>query len=119
VKSDEKGDGKMLKSVTATLAFALLATPAAFATANVNNGKEVYMKHCATCHAADGNGKEAVAKMMKTTIPPLGSKEVQALTDAQIAKQIKEGKGKMAPIKGLSEKEIADVIAFVRTFAKK
>lgn len=109
----------MSKPMTAALLFALLAAPAAFAAGNEKNGKEVYMKHCATCHAADGNGKEAVAKMMKATIPPLCSKPVQALTNAEIAKQIKEGKGKMQPVKGLSEKEIADVVAYVRTFAKK
>ncbi|HEV2387416.1 MAG TPA: cytochrome c [Candidatus Acidoferrales bacterium] len=109
----------MIKRAMTVLLLALFSAPAAFAAGDAKNGKAVYTKHCATCHAADGNGKAAVAKMMKATIPPLCAKEVQTLTDAEIAKQIKGGKGKMQPVKGLSEKEIADVIAYVRTFAKK
>ena len=31
-------------------------------------GKEVYGKKCATCHGAAGEGKEAIAKMMKVEI---------------------------------------------------
>jgi mono/diheme cytochrome c family protein len=109
----------MNKSAIAVLAFALAVAPAAFAAPNAKNGKDVYMRACATCHAADGNGKETVAKLMQAAIPPLGSKQVQALTNAEIAKQIKEGKGKMPPVRGLTDAQVDDVIAFVRTFAKK
>jgi hypothetical protein len=55
-----------------------------------------------------------MAKMLNATIPPLASKEVQAKTDAQLQAVILKGQGKMKPI-AITEKQAADVIAFVRT----
>ena len=85
---------------------------------NAPAGKAVYDKRCASCHAAGGEGKEAIAKMFKVEIHPLGSKEVQALSNAELRKVISEGKGKMVAVKGLSDKELADLIAFVRSLKK-
>jgi mono/diheme cytochrome c family protein len=82
-------------------------------------GKDVYMKKCNMCHGPDGAGKEAIEKMLKVEMKALGSKEVQAVSDADMKKVIDEGKGKMKPVKGLSDAEMANVIAFVRTLAKK
>ncbi len=98
---------------------ALMISPGVFAAGNADAGKAVYMKRCVSCHAADGNGKEKVAKMMKTTIPPLPSKEVQALSDQEMHKAIISGKGKMKPVKNLSAEDTENVIAFVRSLAKK
>ncbi len=82
-------------------------------------GKAVYGKHCASCHGASGEGKEAIAKVFKVEMRHLGSKEVQAKSDAELRKDIVEGIGKMKPVKGLSEKDVENVIAYVRTLAKK
>lgn len=103
------------------LLLAALAMPGtAFAAkGDAKAGKEVFHAHCTMCHGADGQGNAALAKMMKTTIPPLSSKQVQSLTDAQMKEVIEKGKAKMAPVKGLSASQIDDVIAFVRTLAKK
>jgi cytochrome c1 len=49
----------------------------------------------------------------------LGSKEVQAKNDAGLRKDIVEGTGKMRPIKGLSDKQVNDVVAFLRSLATK
>ena len=38
-------------------------------------GKAVYDKRCATCHAAAGEGKPAIAKSLKVELRHLGSKE--------------------------------------------
>ena len=78
-------------------------------------GKTVYTSKCATCHGKEGEGKDAIAKMMKVELRHLGSKEVQALKDDELAKAINEGTGKMKPVKGLSKDDVANVIAFVRT----
>jgi cytochrome c2 len=83
------------------------------------DGKAVYTKKCATCHGAAGEGKEAIAKMMKVEIRPLGSKEAQAHSDADLKKIIAEGKGKMKPVTGISDKEMTDLIAYLRSLAKK
>ncbi len=82
-------------------------------------GKAVYTKRCASCHGAGGEGREAIAKMMKVEMHPLASKEVQAKTDAELHKVIVEGVGKMKPVTGLTDKEVANLIAYTRTLAKK
>jgi hypothetical protein len=53
--------------------------------------------------------------MYNVTLPPLPSKEAQAKTDAQLTEVIGKGKGKMKPVAGITEKQAADVVAFVRT----
>jgi cytochrome c1 len=53
--------------------------------------------------------------MLNATMPALASKEVQAKTDAQLQAVILKGQGKMKPIAGVTEKQAADVVAFVRT----
>ena len=92
----------------------MVAGPSAWAQ-DANTGKAVFNKSCASCHAADGSPKEAIAKMLKVEIPHLGSKEVQGKSDADLGKVITEGFEKMKAVKGLSDKDVANVIAFVRT----
>ena len=82
-------------------------------------GKEVFSKKCASCHGAAGEGKDAIAKMMKVEMRHLGSKEVQARPDAELAKISKDGVGKMKPTAGLTDKDPADMVAYLRTLAKK
>lgn len=82
-------------------------------------GKAVYTKRCATCHGPEGEGKDSLAKMMKVEMRHLGSKEVQAKSDADLRKIVAEGTGKMKPVSGLSEKESMDLIAYMRTLSKK
>jgi hypothetical protein len=53
--------------------------------------------------------------MFNVTQAPLASKEVQAKTDAQLQAVILKGQGKMKPVAGVTEKQAADVVAFVRT----
>ncbi len=82
-------------------------------------GKAIYAKRCAACHAKEGEGKPAIAKMLKVELRHLGSKEVQARSDDEIRKLLTEGKGKKKPVKGLSNEDMVNVIAYVRTLAKK
>ena len=82
-------------------------------------GKATFTKSCATCHGADGNSpKEAIAKLLKAEIPHLGASEIQAKSDDEIKKVITEGYQKMKPVKGLADKDVRNLIAFVRTIKK-
>lgn len=81
-------------------------------------GKTVFTSRCAACHGPDGEGKESIAKMFKVQQRPLGSKEVQAKDDETLRKNILEGNGKMKPVK-LTDPEVTDLIAFLRSLAKK
>ena len=105
-------------SLTVVSLFGLLITAPLHA-ADAAAGKELFAKKCATCHGAAGEGKDAIAKMMNVQMRPLGSQEVQAKSDADLAKVIKDGTGKMKPVSDLKEKDVQDIVAFLRTLAKK
>lgn len=108
-----------MKTVSAILMLTILVYAAPLIATEAAAGKEVFAKKCASCHGAAGEGKDAIAKMMKVELRHLGSKEVQAKSDAQLKKDIAEGNGKMKPIKDLDDKSVNDVIAHLRTLAKK
>jgi len=78
-------------------------------------GKTVFDSKCKTCHGTEGQGNPGLAKALKVEFRHLGSKEVQARSDADIKKLITEGSGKMRAVSGLSDKQVDDVIAFLRT----
>jgi len=110
----------MKRASCVALFLAFVVSPAVFANgaADASAGKDVFAKHCVACHGADGKGNDTVAKMMKVTIPPMASKEVQGLSDADLSKVITEGKGKMPPMKTLSSADVANVVAFIRELGK-
>lgn len=83
--------------------------------AGAPEGKAVFTAKCQACHGPNGEGKAAIAKMLNVTMHPLGAKEVQAKTDADVKKVITEGTGKMKAVAGLDDKQVSDVIAFMRT----
>ena len=83
--------------------------------AGAPEGKTVFLAKCQGCHGPNGEGKPAIAKMFNVTMHPLGSKEIQAKSDADFKKTITTGQGKMKPVSGLDDKQVVDVIAFVRT----
>jgi mono/diheme cytochrome c family protein len=86
--------------------------------ADVAAGKEVFSKKCASCHGAGGEGRDTMAKMLKIEFRHLGSKEVQAKTDADLKKAILEGTGKMRAVKDVDAKSADDIVAFLRTLKK-
>jgi mono/diheme cytochrome c family protein len=109
-----------MKTVTvliALIAALLYAMP--MTAADTGAGKDLFAKKCASCHGAAGEGKDAIAKMFKVEMKPLDSKEVQAKSDADIKKVILEGTGKMNVVKDVDAKAADDIVAFVRTLAKK
>ena len=71
------------------------------------------------CHGPDANGDTPIAKALGATIPDYRSKTVQDLKDDEIKDVITKGKNKMPAQSGLSDDDIANLIAFIRTFAKK
>ena len=89
------------------------------AAADTASGKEVFAKKCASCHGAAGEGNEKIAQLMKVEIKNLGAKEIQSKSDAELKKIVAEGSGKMKPPKDITDKSIDDVVAYLRTLAKK
>lgn len=77
--------------------------------------RTAYDAKCKSCHGPDGAGNPAIAKMMKVEMKALGSKEVQAKSDADLKKIIMEGQGKMKPVAGMDAKTADDIVKFLRT----
>ena len=96
----------------------LLFAGIVFGAGDAAAGKETYSKKCASCHGASGEGKEAIAKQLKVELHHLGSKEVQAKSDADLKKVIMEGSGKMKGVAGVDAKAADDVVAYLRTLKK-
>jgi len=82
-------------------------------------GKDLYGKKCASCHGANGEGKEAIAKMFNVEMKPLTSKDVLSKSDADLKKAMLEGSGKMKAVKDLDAKGADDIVAYLRSLAKK
>jgi mono/diheme cytochrome c family protein len=106
----------MLKTVLrhGTLGLLVLSSTLAFAQ---GPGADIYKAKCQMCHAADGSGNSPAGKAMK--VLPLNAPEIVKKSDAELIASTKSGKGKMQPFAGkLTDAEIKDVIAYVRTLQK-
>lgn len=115
-RAEAEENGMKRYAIPTTLMFSVLLCAATLSAAgDAAAGKEIFGKKCATCHGAAGEGKEAIAKMMKVEMKPLGSKDVQAKSDADLAKNMKEGVGKMKGVADLKDKDTEDIVAFLRT----
>ena len=100
--------------------FAVLITAAAFTgiSALAQSGADTYKSKCQMCHAADGSGNTSAGKSMKT--PSLSSPDIVSKSDADLIAATKNGVGKMPAYSGkLSDAQIKDVVAFIRTLQKK
>jgi cytochrome c6 len=77
-----------------------------------SSGEANYKAKCQMCHGATGTPSPAMAKMMG--IKPSSDPAIKALTADQMFTAVKNGKGKMKPVAGLSDSQIKDVVAFYR-----
>jgi cytochrome c6 len=99
---------------------ALLGSTAAFmvTSAFAQTGADTYKAKCQMCHAADGTGNTPAGKAMKAV--SFMSPDLVKKSDADLIAATENGKGKMPAYKGkLSDAQIKDVIAYIRTLQKK
>lgn len=87
----------------------LLAGSMSFA----EDGAALYKSKCAMCHGAVGMPNAAMAKSMG--VKPASDPAIQALTLAQVSAAIKNGKGKMKPVAGLTDDQVKSVAQFFKT----
>ena len=77
------------------------------------DGKSLYKTRCASCHGLDGSGQTPIGKPLK--VHDLRTDEVQKQTDAELAKVIIDGKGKMPAFKSTSASDVEALIAHIRS----
>ena len=78
--------------------------------AAAQSAADTFKAKCAMCHGADGSGKAAMGTK------PLGSADIQKMSDADLNAAITNGKGKMPAYKGkLTDAQIGDLVKFIRT----
>jgi mono/diheme cytochrome c family protein len=103
--------------VPATLLGMTLLAPSMWA-ADAAAGKAVFDKKCRVCHGPEGEGNPGMAKALKIEFKALGSADVQKMSDADLKKVITGGMGKMKPVSGLSDADVDNVVAHLRTLKK-
>ena len=100
----------MKNSITiATAIFLAAAITAPAGASDVNKGRDVYKKHCATCHGSNGKPNMVGAADFSRGQGLMKS-------DKDLVKRIERGNRACPAYRGmLSEQRILDVIAYVRT----
>jgi len=102
----------MTKSVRSLLVLAAAVTLAG-TLAFADSGEATYKAKCATCHGAAGTPSAGMAKMMG--IKAVSDPSMKALSVADMTAAVKNGKGKMKPIAGLTDAQIKDVVTYFRS----
>ena len=90
-------------------------------TANIafaQSGADTYKSKCAMCHAADGSGNTPAGKSTKAR--SFSDPEVVKMSDDDLIAVTKNGKAKMPAYSSkLTDPQIKDVVAYIRTLQKK
>lgn len=99
-----------MKSIR-TASVLALALSLAGAMSFAQSGDATYKAKCASCHGATGTPSPGMQKMMG--VKP--ASEYKNLTVAQIEAAVKNGKGKMKPVAGLSDAQVKAVSEYFKT----
>jgi mono/diheme cytochrome c family protein len=102
----------MTKTIRSQVVLALVVSLASAVGFAQSGGEATYKAKCASCHGATGTPSAGMAKMMG--IKAASDPDIQKLSEAQVAAAIKDGKGKMKPIAGLTDAQIKDVATYYR-----
>ncbi len=100
---------KMIRSQMVLAAAVCLASAVCFAQ---SGGEATYKAKCAMCHGATGTPNPGMAKMMG--IKAASDPAIKKLTADEMVAAVKNGKGKMKPIAGLSDAQIKEAVTYYR-----
>ena len=100
---------KMFRTLLVLAVVMSLAGAVSFAQ---SGGEATYKAKCAMCHGPAGTPRAGMAKSLG--IKAASDPAIKALTAAQEFDAVKNGKGKMKPVAGLTEAQIKEAVIFYR-----
>ena len=77
------------------------------------DGAAMYKAKCAMCHGPTGTPSAGMAKAMG--IKAISDPSMKALTITQIIATVKNGKGKMKPLSGLTDSQIEAIAVYFKS----
>ena len=95
--------------------------PVAASAPFLQEGRDSFLAHCATCHGIDGSGKTPVGSNLYPRVPDLRSSPTQRLTDGEIHYIIENGvqlTGMPAWNNSGSDDDIWKLVLFVRSLGR-
>jgi mono/diheme cytochrome c family protein len=101
--------------------FKTTKNPVAVSKESVADGKDLFAKHCKSCHGAKGLGDGPKASTLDVSCSDFSTKKFQAQADGEIFFQITEGKGKMPAFKKTITEDNGRwaIVNYIRTLAVK
>ena len=98
-----------IRSLVALAVVMLVASAVCFAQ---SGGEATYKAKCQSCHGSAGTPNPGIAKMMG--VKPVSDPDIKKLTVDQMIASVKNGKGKMKPVAGLTDAQIKDAVTYYR-----
>ncbi|HUB00680.1 MAG TPA: cytochrome c [Terracidiphilus sp.] len=98
---------KTTRSLLVLAAIASFAGTMSFA----QSGEAVYKAHCQSCHGATGTPNPGIAKLLGVKPAP----DYKGEPEAAMIAAVKDGKGKMKPVHGLTDAQIKDAVQYFRS----
>jgi mono/diheme cytochrome c family protein len=101
--------------------FKTTKNPVAVSKESIAEGKDLFAKHCKSCHGAKGLGDGPKAATLDVSCSDFSTAKFQALADGEIFFQITEGKGKMPSFKKNVPEDNGRwaIVNYIRTLAAK
>ena len=101
-------------------AYAKKANPVKADAESLQTGKELYAKHCASCHGKTGKGDGTKAAQLETEMQDFTKDDVQKQSDGTLFYKILEGRDEMPTFKKKipDESDIWSLVNYVRTLKK-
>jgi mono/diheme cytochrome c family protein len=99
---------------------AKMANPVKSDAETIKVGKEVWNKHCASCHGKTGAGDGSKAAQLKTAMEDMTESTVQSQSDGALFYKISEGRDEMPSFKKKipETEDLWSVVNYLRTLKK-
>jgi mono/diheme cytochrome c family protein len=97
-----------------------MANPVKANAESLATGKELWAKHCQSCHGKSGKGDGTKAAQLKTPVEDLGKPDIQKQPDGVFFYKSSEGRKDMPSFKKKipDQEDIWSIINYVRTFKR-